>query len=126
MFSHQKFKLIHLLLIVNIVNEKIYLTLHFWLYFLILYTIIFLTIRAIYFSLPSLRYKELRKNAPCLKHSIAFKSSHYSGQWFAMRLIGSNMKPSHFAALIECCYGKHFGSKFDISSSGYRKLELTD
>lgn len=114
---------------VNIVNEKIYLTLYFWFYFLILFTIIFLTIRLISFSSSSIRHKVLRSKAPLLNQTIAFKFSRFSGCWFVMKTLCDNMKPSEFASLIDCCYREHFendqNSKFDYYSklNKFKKLD---
>lgn len=93
---------------VNIVNEKLYLVLWFWLLFLGCFTIIFLAIRLIYFSVPALRNSYLHVHAPSLNKSIGYRLSRSTGPWFVTRFLISHMKPCNFADLMEIVYRKHF------------------
>jgi hypothetical protein len=88
---------------INIINEKIYIVLWFWFYFLQIITTLLIIYRMLALLLPTLRYHMLRLRANRSKPDyIKFVLSKCSiGDWFVLTLLQKNMDPNNFSLIIE-------------------------
>ncbi len=90
------------LLPINVLNEKIFIFLWFWLYLLAVLSALTLLYRALTIFIPTLRVMAL--NSHCrLSNSRAIKqvlSKGSIGDWFMLDLLAKNMEASNFKELI--------------------------
>ncbi|XP_054161033.1 innexin inx2-like [Oppia nitens] len=87
----------------NILNEKVYIVLWFWLYVLVIASGLMVLYRLIIMAFPQSRYYLLHK----LHHLVQPKHfdtiiTHYSyGDWFVLFLLGKNLDCMHYRDVIE-------------------------
>jgi hypothetical protein len=88
---------------INVINEKIYIILWFWFYFLQIITTLLLIYRMLTLLLPPLRYYILKLKATRSKPDyIKIVLSKCSiGDWFVLILLQKNMDPFNFSQIIE-------------------------
>ncbi|OQR79945.1 innexin inx2-like [Tropilaelaps mercedesae] len=91
---------------INILNEKIYVILWFWLVGLTLVTALWLVFRAATILVPSLRERLLLSNV-CKYDTEAVNAIRYIlrevdvGDWFIMYQVSKNIDPLHMAAFVK-------------------------
>ncbi|CAH3833891.1 innexin inx2-like [Pieris brassicae] len=86
----------------NIVNEKIFVILWFWLIFLAAMSIAAVIFRILVLSMPPLRIYLIMGQVRCVKHRVVSKIvKRFSfGDWFLLYMLGKNMNPIVYKDLI--------------------------
>ena len=90
------------ILSLNIVNEKIFVILWFWLIFLAFLSALAVFFRILVFSIPALRTYMIMGHLRYVKRSVVKKiTKHFGiGGWFVLHLLGKNINPLIYKDLI--------------------------
>ncbi|XP_074600503.1 innexin inx2-like [Brevipalpus obovatus] len=95
------------LLPLNIINEKIYVILWFWLILLAVITTLSLIYRIMSFFSPPVRYTLLKLRARRRRHRLPARifntlmDNLSFGDWFFLSLLGKNLDPFHYQGILE-------------------------
>lgn len=105
------------LLPLNIINEKVYLVLWFWYFFLAFVTTLSLVYRILSFFYPPSRFTLLklrskRRGPPSKVFNTLLNNLSY-GDWFFLSILGKNYDPIHYYYVLSLLSRQLDGPSFD-------------